>query len=398
MKKTIVYFTDSRLEEELDYAVRKQLLKAAKGIPIISVTQKPVDFGKNICVGFKPRCYLSLYEQLLIGLRAADEDSIIYLCEHDVFYHPGYFDYVPALKDKIYYNLHRYYAMRNKNHFLKSVGKRALSQAVAYREVLIEHAMRQIHNRRLNVPSPCVGPFLNYDAEFANIDMRHGGNFTTFCNFDNPEKDPRLFSSVDYWGTPDEFKSRVGLEDKDINTATYLSDMFPSKKEFTRNDLAVLFGALQFKKGAEIGVKFGRFSKVLCVKNPGVRLKCIDAWTATDKFGWDKQESAFGSAIKYLLPFDVEIIRKTSMQAAAEDVPKWSLDFVYIDADHTFKHVMQDIIAWSDRVRPGGIVSGDDYQMPDIKTAVDAYASVHDYKVFLTDNDGIRVSWFFAKP
>ena len=349
-------------------------------------------------MGFKPRCYLSLYEQLLIGLRAAGEGSVIYLCEHDVFYHPGHFEYVPSLKDKIYYNLNRFYAMRNKNHFLKSVGKRALSQAIAYREVLIEHAKEQVHNRTISKPSPCVGPFLNYDAEFPNVDMRHGGNLTNFCDFDNPVKDPRLFSSIDYWGTPEEFKARIGIADQDTTTVDYLSSTFPLSDEFTRIDLANLFGKLGFKKGAEIGVKHGRFSKILCTENPGVSLKSIDPWIITAKFDWDEQEKVFGSAIEKLSDFNVEIIRKTSMQAAAEDVPKWSLDFVYIDADHTFKHVMQDIIAWSDRVRPGGIVSGDDYQIPDVKNAVDAYATAHNHKVFFTDFDGIRMSWFFAKP
>ena len=68
--KQIVYYTDSRLERELDERVRENILRVANGIPIISVSQKPLDFGTNICVGIKPRCYLSLYEQLLTGLEA----------------------------------------------------------------------------------------------------------------------------------------------------------------------------------------------------------------------------------------------------------------------------------------------------------------------------------------
>ena len=118
MKKAIVYFTDSRLEEELDKAVRKQILEASRGIPIISVSQKPIDFGKNICVGFKPRCYLSLYEQLFIGIKAVPKGSVVYTCEHDVFYNHSHFEFMPPLKDRIYYNLNRFYWKRNEKFFL----------------------------------------------------------------------------------------------------------------------------------------------------------------------------------------------------------------------------------------------------------------------------------------
>ena len=251
--------------------------------------------------------------------------------------------------------------------------------------------------------------------------MRHGGNLTTFCNFDNPKKDPRLFSSVDYWGTTDEFKKRIGLEDKRINIADYLHETFPTVGAFNRTGLARLFKTLGFKKGAEVGVKMGLYSKVLCEENPDMNLKSIDPWTMTPNIGWDAQEETFRMAIKNLSPFNAEIIRKTSMQAAAEDIPKWSLDFVYIDADHSFNHVMQDIITWSDRVRPGGIVSGHDYDDIDVKTAVDAYVRIHGYELFTTlvqrtvrpmieiDNSNpvypskmietdLASSWFFAKP
>ena len=54
------------------------------------------------------------------------------------------------------------------------------------------------------------------------------------------------------------------------------------------------------------------------------------------------------------------IIRASSMDAVRDFQPE-SLDFVYIDANHSFDYVMQDIIEWSRRVRKGGIVAGHDY-------------------------------------
>ncbi|NIT59155.1 MAG: hypothetical protein GWN00_23910, partial [Aliifodinibius sp.] len=57
----------------------------------------------------------------------------------------------------------------------------------------------------------------------------------------------------------------------------------------------------------------------------------------------------------------VRFIRNTSEQAAEWEIPDGMLDFVYIDADHRFDHVMQDIILWFKKIRRGGILSGHDY-------------------------------------
>jgi predicted O-methyltransferase YrrM len=55
-------------------------------------------------------------------------------------------------------------------------------------------------------------------------------------------------------------------------------------------------------------------------------------------------------------------VRLTSVEAAAtyEDS---SLDFVFIDADHSYESVREDIIAWWPKVKAGGIISGHDYHM-----------------------------------
>ncbi len=41
-----------------------------------------------------------------------------------------------------------------------------------------------------------------------------------------------------------------------------------------------------------------------------------------------------------------------------------SLDFVFIDGDHSFESVSKDIAAWLPKVRPGGIIAGHDYSAP----------------------------------
>jgi len=41
-----------------------------------------------------------------------------------------------------------------------------------------------------------------------------------------------------------------------------------------------------------------------------------------------------------------------------------SLDFCFIDGDHRYEAVKEDIIAWTPKLRKGGILSGHDYDYP----------------------------------
>lgn len=61
----------------------------------------------------------------------------------------------------------------------------------------------------------------------------------------------------------------------------------------------------------------------------------------------------------YNLP-NVRFLRLPSVQASLQVADK-SLDFVYIDAVHTYEHCKQDIEAWLPKIKPGGMIAGDDY-------------------------------------
>ena len=80
----------------------------------------------------------------------------------------------------------------------------------------------------------------------------------------------------------------------------------------------------------------------------------------------------------------------------AKTIPDNSLDFVYIDANHSYACVMDDMTAWTPKVRSGGIVSGHDYDIADVKKAVDEYIAKHQYELYITD-DAVSPSWWFVK-
>lgn len=149
-----------------------------------------------------------------------------------------------------------------------------------------------------------------------------------------------------------------------------------------RDILAELFYDLGYTEGVEVGTNHGRFALTLCQKNPNLHLTCIDPWMAYQDIGpvaQDRQDRIYAEAVQTLLPFNVTIVRQTSM-AGVQLFPNESLDFVYIDGNHLFDYVMMDIICWVPKVRKGGIVALHDYHSQvgaDVIKAIDAYTHCH---------------------
>jgi predicted O-methyltransferase YrrM len=56
----------------------------------------------------------------------------------------------------------------------------------------------------------------------------------------------------------------------------------------------------------------------------------------------------------------VEVIRSDTA-AAAERFADGSVDFLYVDASHSYEGVLRDLIAWFPKVSDGGLVAGDDW-------------------------------------
>lgn len=74
------------------------------------------------------------------------------------------------------------------------------------------------------------------------------------------------------------------------------------------------------------------------------------------------------------------------------------LDFVFIDADHSYESVKQDVKLWYTKVRSGGVIAGDDYatRWPGVPQAVDEFFKVLGLTVN-QEKDSPRV-WWVQKP
>jgi hypothetical protein len=159
----------------------------------------------------------------------------------------------------------------------------------------------------------------------------------------------------------------------------------------SRDDLPSFFVEMGYKIGAEIGVDKGEFSEKLC--KVGLELYAIDPWRYdsdyVDRHNQETLDSFYETTKRKLSSYPgSKIIRKTSMEAVA-DFANESLDFVYIDANHQLKYIIEDLVEWSKKVRPGGIVSGHDYIYTNPRTpagichvipAINAYTQAYNIK------------------
>lgn len=132
---------------------------------------------------------------------------------------------------------------------------------------------------------------------------------------------------------------------------------------------------------AEIGTWRGDFAATLLRALSPKELYLIDSWEyrTEEKYkqacyggalaaGQEQMDGIYESVINR---FKGEIdkgqvqIRRARSAAAAASFPADSLDWVYIDADHSYEGVKRDLEAYFPAVKPGGILAGDDYGQKD---------------------------------
>lgn len=141
---SVIYYTSNYLEEQNPIFVantKKQLLKAAGDHPIISVSQQPMDFGHNICIGDIGRSHLNIYKQMLIGCKEAKteyvataEDDILYSYEH---FHTA----IPPMKNVDFlYDMNKWsiFTWTKIPMFSFRTKRRVINQLIAKRTALIE--------------------------------------------------------------------------------------------------------------------------------------------------------------------------------------------------------------------------------------------------------------------
>lgn len=147
--------------------------------------------------------------------------------------------------------------------------------------------------------------------------------------------------------------------------------------------------------GVEVGVFLGELSAYLLRERPGLRLTLVDPWVPAvpgsryhQSGEWHgtlaawQQESFYRQAVaRTEFAADRRTVIRLPSVEAANVVADGSQDFVFIDGEHTYEAVREDIAAWLPKLRPGGLLCGHDYandQFPfgrSVKRAADEAAA-----------------------
>jgi hypothetical protein len=158
-----------------------------------------------------------------------------------------------------------------------------------------------------------------------------------------------------------------------------------------RHDLGVwLNGRGLTGEMAEIGVACGGFARQVLEHWKGVLYHMVDLWEpqAADVYREKTEGIDYNSYYQECLNITASnsIVRmhKGNSVNLAREFQDGSMDCVYIDANHAFAHVWDDMEAWWPKVKLGGVFSGHDYgndiNFPhycQVKAAVDKWATEH---------------------
>lgn len=87
------------------------------------------------------------------------------------------------------------------------------------------------------------------------------------------------------------------------------------------------------------------------------------------------------------------VVHKNYSQDSAELFPTNSIDFLMIDGDHSYEGVTSDINNYFHKVKPGGIISGDDYNVFDGTTL-----AVNDFFLGAHQLYKNNFNWLYRKP
>jgi predicted O-methyltransferase YrrM len=163
-----------------------------------------------------------------------------------------------------------------------------------------------------------------------------------------------------------------------------------------------IINTYNLKRGCEVGVAYGGHACDILTKTKVETLYCIDPYAAE----FHPHLAQAGVLELYFLRVKtrmsdfgnrVYILRDYSLSAANRFQDN-ELDFVFIDADHTYESTKADIVAWYQKVRVGGILGGDDYatQWPGVPQAVNEF--VAEYNLTLHIDEAEPRIWWIQKP
>ena len=164
-----------------------------------------------------------------------------------------------------------------------------------------------------------------------------------------------------------------------------------------------------FKNCAEVGIGYGFHAKEILNNTDVDMLYLIDPHIPYSNDGFPRDVANFGGFQKLDNNIRTNLLqhhdryqwfKQSSTTITQKQIPDNTLDLVFIDGDHSYQAVQNDLRFWWKKIRNGGWILGDDYSSchPGTKRAVDDFASEFHLQIsFLTKPNNDYPIYFFVK-
>lgn len=205
---TGLYVTSNRENQGFEQKIREDILNKKGDMPIISVSQKPIDFGTNICIGDVGTSGFNFVAQLRIACKNAKTKFVLAL-ESDCLYAPDYFKFIPPHKDGVWRNTNNYVLVHGENMFYPKDSQTAFQ--VAGRDFLLDRLNFLLKDQpewstdMQNFPKEIGQPFLEgwntFKTEFACFGIKTGEGMRV-----QTRHGKEGLTELPYWGTAKKIK------------------------------------------------------------------------------------------------------------------------------------------------------------------------------------------------
>ena len=206
VEATIIYVSSNMEDPVFEQKTREDLISKAGDLPIIGVTQKPVDLGsngKNIVVGDVGASGFNFCRQNLMACEAA-KTPVVISAESDCLYSPDYFDFRPYRLDIPYRNTNIYVQKYKQDHFCKK-SMSTFSQVIG-REFYIERLKHLFEgqpqwdigmkNFPKEIKKKLFSKFETFETEFPCISFKTGKGMRKYSVSDGVPVE-----NLPYWGS-----------------------------------------------------------------------------------------------------------------------------------------------------------------------------------------------------
>lgn len=221
-------------------------------------------------------------------------------------------------------------------------------------------ALREIQNARLSMPDDSA------EDELARLVALARATMPT--RFGLPGAPPPSASA--FWRAVGNAISADGPEQDALASALGAGSMLRAHDTPAEEWIARTIPA--GSEGAEIGVWRGKFSQLLVDVSSPKRLHLVDPWVYQPSFPMrvfggkkglqqDGMDAIYESVRRMFAGSPEVLLHRKMSSDALDGVKDDSLDWVYVDGNHHYEWVLADLRGWWKKVKPGGLLTGDDF-------------------------------------